>query len=47
MKKLDLRSCEDYTKIKEAARVIKAGGLVLFPTETVYGIGANGLDENK
>lgn len=45
MEKLDLRSCEDYTKIKEAARVIKSGGLVLFPTETVYGIGANGLDE--
>lgn len=45
MKKLDLRNSENYTKIKEAAEVIKLGGLVLFPTETVYGIGANGLDE--
>lgn len=25
-------------------RVIRAGGLVAFPTETVYGLGANGLD---
>ena len=28
-----------------AAGVIKDGGLVCFPTETVYGLGANGLDE--
>ncbi len=32
-------------KIKEAAEVIKRGGLVVFPTETVYGLGANALDE--
>ncbi len=25
-------------------RIIKEGGLVVFPTETVYGLGANGLD---
>lgn len=31
--------------IKEAAEVIKQGGVVAFPTETVYGLGANGLDE--
>lgn len=31
--------------IKEAGRVIKDGGLVAFPTETVYGLGANALDE--
>lgn len=30
--------------IKEAARIIKAGGLAAFPTETVYGLGANALD---
>lgn len=29
--------------IKAAADIIKAGGLVAFPTETVYGLGANGL----
>ncbi len=27
-----------------AGRVIRSGGLVVFPTETVYGLGANGLD---
>jgi len=31
-------------KIREAAKVIEAGGLVAFPTETVYGLGANALD---
>jgi L-threonylcarbamoyladenylate synthase len=30
--------------IHRAADVIRAGGLVAFPTETVYGLGANGLD---
>lgn len=30
--------------IEEAAAVIRRGGLVAFPTETVYGLGANGLD---
>jgi L-threonylcarbamoyladenylate synthase len=30
--------------IKKAAQIIKAGNLVAFPTETVYGLGANGLD---
>ena len=33
-------------KIQEAANEIKNGNLVLFPTETVYGIGANALDAN-
>jgi len=35
----------DSAKIREAANTIKNGGLVAFPTETVYGLGANGLDE--
>ena len=30
--------------IKEAAEIIRTGGLVAFPTETVYGLGANALD---
>ena len=30
--------------IREAAMTLKIGGLVAFPTETVYGIGANALD---
>lgn len=32
-------------QLKEAAEIIKNGGLVVFPTETVYGIGTNGLDK--
>ena len=43
---LDLKDSKEYEKIEEAGNIIKKGGLVLFPTETVYGIGANGLDEN-
>jgi len=35
----------DLNKIKEAAKSIRKGELVLFPTETVYGIGANALDK--
>lgn len=31
-------------EIQEAGRILRAGGLVAFPTETVYGLGANGLD---
>jgi L-threonylcarbamoyladenylate synthase len=30
--------------LAEAARVLRYGGLVAFPTETVYGLGANALD---
>lgn len=30
--------------VKLAAQLIRSGGLVAFPTETVYGLGANGLD---
>ena len=30
--------------ISEAAQIIKDGGLVAFPTETVYGLGANALN---
>lgn len=32
--------------IKECAELIKKGEIVAFPTETVYGLGANALDEN-
>ncbi len=28
-------------KIKEAVAILKKGGLVAFPTETVYGLGAD------
>jgi L-threonylcarbamoyladenylate synthase len=32
--------------VAEAVRVLRGGGLVAFPTETVYGLGANALDES-
>ncbi|MBO8182617.1 MAG: threonylcarbamoyl-AMP synthase [Archaeoglobus sp.] len=32
-------------KLEKAAEVIREGGLVAFPTETVYGLGANALDK--
>lgn len=31
--------------LKEAGRIIKSGGLVAFPTETVYGLGASAYDD--
>ncbi len=34
----------DIENLKYAADVIKRGGLVAFPTETVYGLGASALD---
>jgi L-threonylcarbamoyladenylate synthase len=32
--------------VAEAAAVLRRGGLVAFPTETVYGLGADGLNSN-
>ena len=32
--------------VKEAAKVLQSKGLVAFPTETVYGLGGDALDEN-
>lgn len=34
----------DPESIERAAKLIRSGALVAFPTETVYGLGANGLD---
>ena len=39
-------SAEDAETAILAANIIKSGGLVAIPTETVYGLGANGLDES-
>jgi len=36
---------QDPNAIARAAQVLAAGGLVAFPTETVYGLGANASDE--
>ena len=35
----------DPALIERAAAILRNGGLVAFPTETVYGLGANALDE--
>ena len=35
----------DIRFIEEAGKVIRNGGTVAFPTETVYGVGANALDD--
>ena len=31
--------------IREASKTVISGGVIVYPTETVYGIGANALDE--
>lgn len=36
---------KDIKFIEEAAEIIRDGGIVAFPTETVYGLGANALNE--
>lgn len=35
------------SQIMQAAKIIKSGGIVAFPTETVYGLGANALDSKS
>ena len=37
-------TCPVGTDVKHAADILRAGGLVAFATETVYGLGANALD---
>jgi len=34
---------ENDPQLETAARILREGGTVIFPTETVYGLGANGL----
>ena len=42
---LDSKNKIDYKKLNEISNIIKNGGVVVFPTETVYGIVTNGLNE--
>lgn len=42
----DLSGKDDIKNLEIAAQVIRNGGLVAFPTETVYGLGANALDSD-
>ena len=44
---INIKNNLNYDKLKEPAQIIKKGGVVIFPTETVYGIGTNGLDKNE
>jgi len=45
MAKTEKRTClSEASEIRRAATLIRAGELVAFPTETVYGLGANALD---
>lgn len=41
MKTEVIRIQDDFRELARAAEIIKSGGLVIFPTETVYGIGAD------
>ena len=43
--KIDIKNI-DKNEIKKHAELLKEGKTVIFPTETVYGLGANALDEN-
>jgi L-threonylcarbamoyladenylate synthase len=40
----NLESSEAQEALEQAAGILRAGGLVALPTETVYGLGANALD---
>ena len=44
--KTQFLSADNPITAQTAAKIINNGGLVAIPTETVYGLGANGLDEN-
>ena len=43
IKKIDKNQI-DTEIIAEAGKILERGGLVAFPTETVYGLGANALN---
>lgn len=38
---------DDKECLKEAGEILKAGGLVAFPTETVYGLGGDALNPDS
>ncbi len=46
MKIIQVDLNKDYsTAIEEAVRVLEAGGVIVYPTDTIYGVGGNALDE--
>jgi tRNA A37 threonylcarbamoyladenosine synthetase subunit TsaC/SUA5/YrdC len=43
---IDVKEAEDWRDVvHRAVQVLAEGGLVVFPTETVYGLAASALDE--
>ena len=44
--KIDINNI-DKNELKKQAELLKEGKTVIFPTETVYGLGANALNENS
>lgn len=44
IEKIDKQNIDEQI-MEKAGEILKRGGLVAFPTETVYGLGANALDE--
>ena len=44
IEKIDKHNIDEQV-IEKAGQILRQGGLVAFPTETVYGLGANALDE--
>jgi len=46
MKILQVDLNKDYSEaLKEAVAVLDSGGVIIYPTDTLYGIGCNALDE--
>lgn len=43
----DTFSVEEETALKEAGEILRRGGLVAFPTETVYGLGGDALNRQS
>lgn len=41
-----VRNANEFANLKKASEILKTGELVAFPTETVYGLGANALNAN-
>lgn len=40
-----IENTADETQLEQAADILRRGGLLAIPTETVYGLGADGLNE--
>jgi tRNA A37 threonylcarbamoyladenosine synthetase subunit TsaC/SUA5/YrdC len=44
-KRIDISNTPHPEVVKEAVETLKKGGLVIFPTETMYGIGAEATNQ--